>query len=58
MDDIKFNIGEDGELSLCVGPFSVQVCETVDDFEDFKEAISIKLDNIADELKANGCLSE
>lgn len=58
VDDIRFLVGDDGEVLLCCGPFSVEVCDDAYGFPDFVESILVKLRNIETEMKSTGIITE
>lgn len=54
MLDVKkllFSVGDDRKVFLHLGPVGIEVCDTPEDFEDFKEALVLQLNSIQDELE-------
>ena len=57
VNDINFVV-DNGIVSLCVGPFAVEVAETADEFADFVDSLVAQLNTIRDEMRVMGYLSQ
>lgn len=55
IDSIMFVVDPEGTVSLCVGPVQVVVCDHPDQFNDFADRLTARLNTIADEIKENYC---
>lgn len=48
--DLKFLIGHDGKVLLCLGPVQVEVCENAEGFDGWRMWLAEQLDLIAAEM--------
>lgn len=51
LEKLLFTVESDRKVFLHLGPVRVEVCDTPEDFEDFKEELLRQLNTIGDELK-------
>jgi hypothetical protein len=50
-EELKFRIDDDGEVLLCLGSVSIEVCEEVSDFPQFIRELTKQLEKINHEMQ-------
>lgn len=52
---LMFFVGEDRSVFLIFGATAIKVCESPEDFDDFREEMVGQLSEVADEIRGHYC---